>query len=115
MNKEEKLIEEVAYYMANKIPPDDWYTYQLGEHAKQIIDLVRGSEWVSVDTPPEYDAVVDTLIFSTENKEYQRRVTDMLYSKRLGFEFSQRYHPAEYVAFWMPLPSPPTNKGESND
>jgi hypothetical protein len=48
MNKEEKLIEEVAKMIWLDIKDVSCSNQIAYEKAKQIIDLVRGSEWVSV-------------------------------------------------------------------
>lgn len=84
-------------------------------HAKTIIDLVRGSEWVSVDErlPEENTDVLCTqYAYMDENKgRYQMvgfRIDDEWFSSSIDDEPESCFTPTH----WMPLPSPPTNKGE---
>ena len=108
-NKEQKLIAEIA-----DIFPET-NSFQIGiTKAQKIIALVREHDgWVSVGKElPDFNGSVDVLVMSTENKKYQRRVTDIGYSEERGFDFHQRLHPAEYVAYWMFKPAPPTTEKE---
>ena len=71
---------------------------------------LNNNGWVSVETLPETDAVVDVWIKSTESEEYGKRLTNVSF---VNGEFKPRLEmPIQYVSHYSPLPQPPTTDKE---
>jgi hypothetical protein len=109
MSEGNKLIQEVADLMSGEFG-DGESNYLL---AMQIIELVRDSEWVSIDTPPESSCEV-ILVFKDGSMGFDRYDHE-----RETFDFDEYKEHIENGGGWVTSPthwairpSPPTNKGD---
>lgn len=103
--KDEELIYEVADMVA------DAELLTSTAIAKEIIELVRGSEWVSVEEFQQEPNEGECFIL------YKGRVVFAYHDHRERFMFgkySNNCYMTECISAVMPIviPSPPTNKGD---
>jgi hypothetical protein len=105
--REDKLIEEIMNIAS--LDFSDFTDHLITEdQAKQIIDLVQGSEWISVeDELPEPRKMV--LAFMPDCLVTQVYFSGTSFHEPWGDEYAGSKQPK----WWKSLPiSPPTNKGE---